>query len=329
VSIRRREFITLLGGATVWPVTARAQQPATPVIGLLYSVSASEWAVPMAGFHRGLSETGYAEGRNVAIEYRWADNQLERLPTLAADLVGRKVSVILVGGTTAALLAVKAATQTIPIIFTTAVDPVAAGLVTSLNRPGGNITGITNLNHELGPKRLEMLHEVIPKAVKVALLVNPNNPAGSEAEIQPTQEAALRIGLEIIVLYAGTENEIEVAFTTAVQQRAAALDIAADAFFNSRRAQIAALALRHTLPTIASDNQAPTAGVLMSYGSNDTDIYRQAGAYVGRVLRGEKPSDLPVVQATKVELVINLKTAKVLGLTIPPSVLAIADEVIE
>jgi putative ABC transport system substrate-binding protein len=174
-----------------------------------------------------------------------------------------------------------------------------------------------------------MLHEVIPKAVKVALLVNPNNPAGSEAEIQPTQEAALRIGLEIIVLYAGTENEIDVAFTTGVQQRAAALDIAADAFFNSRRAQIAALALRHTLPTIASDNQAPTAGVLMSYGSNDTEIYRQAGAYVGRVLTGEKPSDLPVVQATKVELVINLKTAKVLGLTIPPSVLAIADDVIE
>jgi putative ABC transport system substrate-binding protein len=327
--MNRRDLIALLGGAAMVPVAARAQQASMPVVGLLYSVSAAEWAVPVAGFHRGLNETGYAEGQNVAIEYRWADNQFERLPTLAADLVSRKVAVILVGGSIGGVRATMAATQTIPIIFTTAVDPVAAGLVTSLNHPGGNITGIANLNQELGPKRLEMLHEVIPKAVKVALLVNPNNPAGSEAEIQPTQEAARRVGLEIIVLYAGTENEIEVAFTTAVQQRAAALDIAADAFFNSRRAQIAALALRHTLPMIASDNQAPTAGVLMSYGSNDTEIYRQAGAYVGRVLTGEKPSDLPVVQATKVELVINLKTAKALGLTIPLTLQYAADEVIE
>jgi putative tryptophan/tyrosine transport system substrate-binding protein len=189
--MRRREFITILGGAAAWPVTARAQQPVMPAIGLLYSVSAAEWAVPMSGFHRGLSESGYVEGQNLAIEYRWADNQFERLPALAADLVGRKVSVIVVGGTTVALRAVKAATQTIPIVFTTAVDPVAAGVVASLNRPGGNITGITNLNQELGPKRLEMLHEVIPTAVKIALLVNPNNPVGSQAEIQPTQARSL------------------------------------------------------------------------------------------------------------------------------------------
>jgi putative ABC transport system substrate-binding protein len=327
--MNRRELMTMIGGAAAWPLAARAQQAAMPVVGWINAASAAEWVDNVAGFRRGLSETGFVEGRNVAIEFRWADGHLDRIPAMAADLIGRGVAVISVGGNTTGVRAAMAATKTIPIVFTSAVDPVAAGLVASLNRPGGNLTGVTNLNQELGPKRLELLHEVIPTAVKIALLVNPNNPVVSLGEIQGGQTAARRLGLEIIVVDGSNESEIEGAFMSAVQQGAAALDVGSDAFFNSQRAQIGTLALRHGLPTITSDIQAVAAGVLMSYGAHDTDMYRQAGIYVGRILKGEKPAELPVVQPTKFELLVNLKTAKALGLTIPESFLLRADEVVE
>ena len=328
--IRRREFITLLGGAAVaWPLAARAQQPAMPVIGTLNGVSAADWARYMAGFSRGLSETDFVERRNVVIDYRWAEGKYDRLPAMAADLVGRKVAVILTGGSDVATRAAITATQTVPIVFTTASDPVAVGFVASLNRPGGNATGVTLISTELGPKRLELLHEITPIASKIALLVNPNNPIMSQVEIQSTQTAARRLGLEIIVVNAGTENEIESAFATAVQKRAVAFNVATDAYLASRREQIAALALRHALPTITGPREAVAAGQLMSYGPNLADMYRQAGIYVGRILKGEKPADLPVQTPTKYELVVNLKTAKALGLDVPTSLLARADEVIE
>jgi putative tryptophan/tyrosine transport system substrate-binding protein len=300
-----------------------------PVIGTLYGVSAAEWAAPMAGFRRGLSESGFIEGRNVTIEYRWADGRFGRMPAMAADLVSRKAAVILVGGNFGGVRAAMAATQTIPIVFTTASNPVATGLVASLNRPGGNATGVTVLAGELGPKRLELLHELLPTASKIALLVNPNVPVISQDDIQSAQTAASRLGLEIIVVKAGSENEIEKAFVTAAQQGASALQLGNDALFDSRREQIATLGLRHALPTISLTRGAVAAGSLMSYGSNQTDVYRQAGIYVGRILKGEKPADLPILQPTKFELVINLKTAKALGLTVPPSLLLRADEVIE
>jgi len=326
--LKRREFITLVGGAAAWPLTARAQQPGMPVIGVLYGVSAAEWAKPMAGFHRGLAEMGFVEGRNVVIEYRWAEGQFDRMPAMAGDLIGRKVAVILVGGSLPGVRAVMAATQTIPIVFTTQTDPVAAGVVASLHRPGGNVTGVTGLGGELGPKRLELLHEVIPKATRFAVLVNPTNPVTMQEGIQGAQTVAHRLGLEIIVVNASTENGIETAFASAVQQRAAWL-YAEDAYFESRRELMAALGLRHALPTMSGTRESAVAGTLMYYGTNFADFYRQAGVYVGRILKGEKPGDLPVVQPTKFELVINLKTAKALGLAIPPGVLALADEVIE
>ena len=329
--MKRREFITLIGGAAAtWPLGARAQQPSMPVIGLLYAMSAEEWADRTAAMRQGLNESGFVEGRNVAIEYRWADGHLDRLPAMAADLVGRKVAVILEGGSSVATRAAMAATQSIPIVFTAAVDPVAAGFVASLNKPGGNVTGVALVVGELGSKRLELLHELIPTAVKIALLVNPHNPVMSKFDIESGQTAAARrLGLEINVVDGGTENEIERAFAIAVQQRVAALQVGSDAFFQNQREQIAALALRHAMPTISSTPEEAAAGSLMSYGADPIDVYRQAGIYVGRILKGEKPADLPVVLPTKFKLTINLKTAKALGLTIPESFLLRADRVIE
>jgi putative ABC transport system substrate-binding protein len=325
--MKRRAFIAALGGAAAWPVVARAQQ-AMPVIGSLYGVSASEWVGPMSGFRRGLNEVGFVEGRNVMIEYRWAEGQFDRMPAMATDLISRKVSVILVGGNLGGVRATMAATQTIPIVFTTAFDPIAAGLVASLNHPGGNVTGVTLFFAELGPKRLELLHELLPIAREIALLVNPRVPLTLQDDVQKAEAAARRLGLNIIVLKAATEDEIERAFSIARQQ-AHAIQLGTDAFFDSQRQQIAVLGLRYGLPTMALTRRAVAAGSLMSYGSNQADGYRQAGIYVGRILKGEKPADLPVLQPSKFELAINLKTATVLGITVPPSLLAQADEVIE
>ena len=328
--IRRREFITLLGGAVAtWPLAARAQQP-LPVVGTLYGVSAALWAGNMAEFRRGLAETGFEEGRNVIIESRWADGHFERMPALVADLVSRKVAVILVGGGIEGVRATIQAAQTIPIVFTTGTDPVAAGLVASINRPGGNVTGLTNLAVELAAKRLDLMHEALPKAGKVALLLNRNNPVVSQGEFQAMQSAARGLGLELVILNVGSDQDLEPAFANAVEQRAGALMVGADAFFSGREPQIAALALRHRLPTMVGGRLkvGPT-GVLMGYGTESTDLYRQAGIYVGRILKGARPADLPIVHPTKFNLVINLNTAKALGLTVPPSLLAIADEVIE
>jgi putative ABC transport system substrate-binding protein len=327
--MRRRTFITLIGGASAWPLTARAQQPSIPVIGALYAVSAEEWAERMAAMRQGLNESGFVDGRNVAVEYRWADGHLDRLPAMAADLVRRKVAVILAGGSVVATQAAMAATQSIPIVFTSGVDPVIAGLVTSLNKPGGNVTGVSLVDGELGSKRLELLHELIPTAVKIALLVNPHNPVMSKFDIESGQTAARHLGLEINVVGGGAENEIEQAFAIAVQQGVAALQIGSDAFFQNQREQIAALALRHAMPTISSTPEEATAGSLMSYGADPINEYRQVGIYVGRILKGEKPADLPVVLPTKFSLTINLKTAKALGLTIPESFLLRVDRVIE
>jgi ABC-type uncharacterized transport system substrate-binding protein len=328
--VRRREFITLLGGAAAtWPLAVEAQQPtAMPVIGALFAVSAAEWEDFMVGFRRGLSESGFVEGQNVAIEYRWADGHFDSLPMMAADLVGRKVGLIFTGGTVG-VRAAMAATQTIPIVFTIGVDPVAAGFVASLNRPGGNVTGVTLISSELAPKRLELLRELVPTATKIALLVNPNNPASLRQETQGVEEATRRLGKEIIVVDAGTENELEGAFAAAVQRGAAAFLVESDPIFVSARLRIAALALRHSLPLISNDRQIVAAGGLMSYGTSIVDTFRQAGTYVGRILKSEKPADMPVMQPTKFELVINLKTAKALGLEVPPTLLARADEVIE
>jgi putative tryptophan/tyrosine transport system substrate-binding protein len=327
--MRRRTFITLIGGASAWPLAARAQQLSMPVIGALYAVSAEEWAERMAAMRQGLKESGFIDGRNVAIEYRWADGHLDRLPAMAADLVGRKAAVILVGGSSVATRAAMAATQSIPIVFTSGVDPVTAGFVASLNKPGGNVTGVSLVVGELGSKRLELLHELIPTATKVALMVNPHNPIMSKFDMESGQTAARRLGLEINVVDGGTESDIEQAFAIAVQLRVAALQVGSDAFFQNQREQIAVLALRHAMPTISSTPEEAAAGSLMSYGADPINEYRQAGIYVGRILKGEKPADLPVVLPTKFSLTINLKTAKALGLAIPESFLLRADHVIE
>src|SRR6516165_972699 len=323
--MRRRHFITLLSSAAAWPLAARAQQTAIPVIGVLRGDSAAEFAGPMAAFRAGLGESGFLEGRNVAIEYRWAEGHTERIPAMAADLVARKVAAILVGGTVTGVRSVMAATQTIPIVFTTASDPVASGLVTNLNRPGGNVTGVTGLTIELEPKRLEILHEMLPSATRFALLVNPNEAVASKQRIEGAQTAAQRLGLELVILKAATAAEVEAAFMAATEERASAL-LADDASFESR--QFAVLGLRYRLP-VDSGNNGAVAGALMEYGGRLADSQRQAGVYVGRILKGEKPGDLPVVQPTKFEFVINLKTAKALGITVPPSLLNRADEVIE
>jgi putative ABC transport system substrate-binding protein len=327
--MQRRQLIAALGGAAAWPLAARAQQPAMPVIGVLYGVSAEAWVERMAGFRRGLGETGFVDGRNVVIEYRWADGQLDRMGWMAADLIARRAAIILVGGNTAGVRAMLAAIKTIPIVFTTGADPVEVGLVASLNRPGGNATGVTTFSSELGAKKLELLHEVIPGARKIAILVNENNRVTLEADVHSAQTASTQLGLEVIIVNGGTENEIETAFASAAQQGIGAVDVGSDALFDSRHDQIGALALRYKLPIVSSTHANVRAGQLMSYGTDDPYMYRQAGVYVGRILKGEKPGDLPVVQPTKFDLAINLKTAKALGLNVPPSLLALADEVIE
>jgi ABC-type uncharacterized transport system substrate-binding protein len=325
--MRRRDFIMLLGGATgAWPVAALAQQPAMPVVGFLNSASAGQYALSAAAFRQGLSEVGYVEGRNVAIEYRWAENRYDRLPGLAADLVRRQVAVI--AANTPAALPAKAATTAIPIVFLTAADPVEAGLVARLNRPGGNLTGFSILNVELGPKRLELLRELVPTLSVVALLINPTHPAAETAS-KDLQAAARTLGLKFHILHAGTEQDFDKVFATLAQLRAGALLIAADAFFVSRSEQLAALTVRHAMPAISLSREFAVAGGLMSYGSSTTDAYRQIGVYVGRILKGEKPVDLPVQQITKVELIINLKTAKTLGLNVPLPLSGRADELIE
>jgi putative ABC transport system substrate-binding protein len=329
--MRRRNFSTLLGGAatasTVWPLAARAQQKATPLIGYLGTATLSLFAPSVDAFRQGLSETGYVEGQNLAIEYRWAEGRFDRLPALAADLVDRKVDVI-VAGAPAPAHAAKNATSTIPIVFVSGDDPVKDGLVASLARPGGNLTGVSFLTVELNPKRFELLSELLPQTKVIALLVNPNFPAG-QINIRDVHEAARAKGVQLHILKASTESEIDAAFAFIVQQQAGALVLSADPFFATRREQLVALAARHAVPAIYEFRTFATTGGLMSYGANILAVYRQIGIYTGKILKGAKPVDLPVVQPTAFELVINMKTAKALGLTIPPSILARADEVIE
>jgi ABC-type uncharacterized transport system substrate-binding protein len=328
--MRRREFISLIGGvAATWPLAARAQQPALPVVGFVNVASVKGGYAPfLSAFLKGLSEAGYVDGQNVTIEYRWAEGRLDQLPALVADLVQRRVAVIAATSTPAALAA-KAATTTIPIIFEMASDPVRLGLVASLNRPGGNITGVTNANVGIAPKRLQLLHELVPTASAMALLVNPAHPTLAETNTKELQAAARALGLELHVLNASTERDFDEVFTKLIQLRAGGLVIGPDTFFTSRREQLASLTVRHAVPTIYQNREFAAAGGLLSYGADTADAYRLTGKYVGRVLKGEKPADLPVQQATKIELYINLKTAKALGVTVPNTLIGRADEVIE
>jgi ABC-type uncharacterized transport system substrate-binding protein len=325
--MKRREFITLAGGAAAaLPIAARAQKPVMPLIGWLCSGSPDTWALYVAAFRRGLKETGYVEGQNVLIEYRWADDHNERLQTLAADLIGRRVAVI--AANTPAVPVAKAATTTIPIVFMTSADPVAAGLVNSLNRPGGNLTGVTTLYVELAPKRLELLRELVPTASKIALLVNPTS-STTGAQLRDLETATHALGLEFNVQHASNEGDIDSAFAAFVQYRADALVVATDPFFLSRLDLIVARARRDAIPAFYHNRDFTAAGGLMSYGSSFTDAAHQVGIYTGQVLKGAKPAEMPVVQPTKFDLVINLRTAKALGLNVPSALLARADEVIE
>jgi putative ABC transport system substrate-binding protein len=299
------------------------------VIGVLHGVSAKHWADRMVGFHRGLAQAGFAEGRNVSIEYRWAEGHFDRLPAMAADLVSRKVRVISTGAPDVAIRSAMAATNTIPIVFMTASDPVRAGFVSNLGRPEGNVTGVTLIAAELSAKRVELLHEIAPSATRVALLVNPNNPGLMQDNVLQLSVALHKLGLEMLVLKAGSESEIESAFATAVQQRAQVMHIGADAYLSSRSPQVSSLALRYALPTSSESREGVTAGLLMSYGQSHSDVFRELGLYVGRILKGAMPAALPVLQPTKFELVINLKTSKALGLTLPRALLLRADELIE
>ena len=325
--MRRREFISLLGGAAVWPLAARAQQAALPVIGLLSSRSPDDSARFLAAFRHGLNETGYVEGQNVAIEYRWAQGRYDQLPSLADDLARRRVTVIVAPESSPGALAAKAATSTIPIVFHVGVDPVALGIVPSLSRPGGNITGVASLDVEVGPKRLELLHELVPSATVIALLVNPASPI-AEALATNAHSAARTLGLELHVLHASAERDFDPVFANLRQLRAGGLVIGSDVFFNTQSRRLAALAVHFAVPAIYQYREFVEAGGLMSYGGSLADLYHRSGVYTGRVLKGEKPADLPVQQSTKAELIINLKTANALGLPIPPTLLFQANEVI-
>jgi ABC-type uncharacterized transport system substrate-binding protein len=328
--MRRRSFITMLGGAVAaWPLAARAQQPAMPVIGFLHAASAETSAYRVAAFRQGLKETGYVEGQNVAIEYRWAEGRYDRFPELAAELVRRQVSVIVTPGNPVAANAAKAATSVIPIVFAVGADPVKLGLVANLARPGGNLTGINFFVTELAAKRLGLLRELLPTAARIAVLVNPNNRATAEATVKDVQAAADGLGLKVHILNAETISEIDAAFANLVRERADALFVAGDGFFNSRRVQLAMLAVRHLVPVTFTTREYAEAGGLMSYGTSFADTDRQVGIYAGRILNGAKPADLPVVQSSKFEFVINLQAARMLGLEVPPTLLARADEVIE
>jgi putative tryptophan/tyrosine transport system substrate-binding protein len=327
--VRRREFITLLGGAaTAMPLAARAQQAAMPVIGYLGPESPAVFASRVRAFRQGLGETGYAEGRNVAIEFRWAEGQHNRLPALAADLVGRQVAVIVAPGGAPGALAAKSATTTIPIVFEMGADPIAIGLVGNLNRPGGNLTGVSSLNVQVTPKRLEILHEAVPTAAEVAVLVNPTSPT-ADSQLRNLQAAARALGLQLHVLHASAERDFDTVFATLLQLRAGGLVVSSDGFFATHSEQLAALTIRHAVPAIHQSRDFTIAGGLMSYAGSFAESHRQAGVYTGRILKGERPADLPVQQVTKVELFINLKTAKALGITFPLTLLGRADEVIE
>jgi putative ABC transport system substrate-binding protein len=325
--VKRREFITLLGGAAAWPVGARAQQPTIPVIGFVHGGSQHGQENAIVAFEQGLGETGYVAGKNVTVEYRWAEGQYDQLLKLAADLVRRQVTVIATG-TPVAALAAKQATTSIPVVFALGSDPVRDGLVASLNQPGGNITGATFFNNLLVAKRMELLHQIVPNTKKIAVLLNPKN-ANSELETNDSRMAARALGLELVLLRASSEDEIDKSFANLVDQRAAAMLVSGDVLFTTQRKQIAELAMHYAVPTSSAARLQAVAGGLMSYGASISDTFRQTGNYVGRILKGEKAANLPVMQPTKFDLVINLKTAKALGLEVPPSLIARADEVIE